>query len=76
MAKNQTYTHLIWGGMLTCMGIGLFFRIPQVMPRITQIEQFENATPFLQFCFYLMAIILIGGGCRKIFLFMKPRLKP
>jgi Na+/proline symporter len=73
MAKDESYGQLIWGGMLAAMGLALIFRIPQVMPRITQIDQFANAKPFLLICFYLMAIILIGGGCRKIYTFMKLR---
>jgi len=76
MAKEQSQFQLIWGLMLAAMGIALLYRIPQVMPRITEIEQFAYIRPFLNFCFYLMACILIAGGCRKIYLHIKPRIKP
>lgn len=57
---------LIWGVILALTGIGLIFRIPQVMPRIGEIESFTGALPFITFCFYFMAVILIGGGVKKI----------
>ena len=48
-------------------GIGVIYRIPQVMPKIIQIEQFSAASGFVYFCFYMMAVILIAGGGKKIF---------
>lgn len=67
--KRQTKTtiQLIWGVALVLMGIGVFFRIPQVMPEIAKIEQFSQAMFFIRFCFYLMGILLIGGGSKKIY---------
>ena len=76
MAKEQSQYQLVWGIMLAAMGIALLFRIPQVMPRITQIEHFAYIKPFLHFCFYLMACILIAGGCQKIYRHIKQRVKP
>ena len=57
---------LIWGIALMLAGFGVFYRIPQVMPRLAQIEGFANAMGFIQFCFYLMGIILVGGGAKKV----------
>lgn len=57
---------IVWGVLLTLMGIGVFFRIPQVMPRIEQIEYFSSIIWFVKFSFYLLGILLIGGGIRKI----------
>ena len=48
------------------MGIGVFYRIPQVMPDIEKIEQFASMTVYIRFCFYLIGILLIGGGAKKI----------
>ncbi len=76
MAKDQSVIQFIWGILLAAMGVALLFRIPQVMPRITQIEQFSHLKPFIGFCFYLMAVILLAGGCRKIIQFIKHRPKP
>ncbi|OQY12888.1 MAG: hypothetical protein B6I31_02370 [Desulfobacteraceae bacterium 4572_19] len=49
------------------MGFGVFYRIPQVMPKI---EEFQNSSFilfFIRLCFYLMGIILIGGGAKKLY---------
>lgn len=67
---------LVWGGILALTGIGLIFRIPQVMPRISEIESFAGALPFITFCFYFMAAILIGGGVRKIIAHFRRRESP
>jgi hypothetical protein len=57
---------LIWGLTLVFAGFGVFYRIPQVMPKIEQIQQFSSATGVIRFCFYVIGIILIGGGLKKI----------
>ncbi len=57
---------LIWGVALVAAGIGVFFRIPEVMPQIRSIPVFADMIPFITFCFYLMGIVLIGGGGKKI----------
>jgi hypothetical protein len=66
MQNNKTSLQLIWGLMLTLAGIGVFFRIPQVMPRIESIPQFSSIIPFIYFCFYLIGILLVVGGIKKI----------
>jgi len=71
MAANRDKAQLIWGIALALAGIGVFFRIPQVMPRIEQIPHFSSVTIFIRFCFYLMGVMLIGGGGKKIFVFLK-----
>ncbi|OQY05103.1 MAG: hypothetical protein B6I22_08035 [Desulfobacteraceae bacterium 4572_123] len=71
MAANRDKAQLIWGIVLALAGIGVFFRIPQVMPRIEQIPHFSSVTIFIRFCFYLMGVMLIGGGGKKIFVFLK-----
>lgn len=37
------------------------------MPRIATIEQFASVLPVIRGCFYLMGIMLIGGGAKKIY---------
>jgi hypothetical protein len=49
-------------------GVGLFFRIPQVMPQIRQIEYFSGVLPFVYFCMYFVAVFLVAGGARKLYL--------
>ena len=65
--QSKTTVQLIWGVALVIMGIGVFFRIPQVMPKIAKIEQFSQVMFFIRFCFYLMGILLVGGGSKKIY---------
>jgi hypothetical protein len=64
---GKSKIQLIWGTALLIVGIGVFIRIPQVMPEIEKIKQFSSALFFIRFCFYLMGALLIGGGFKKIF---------
>jgi Ni,Fe-hydrogenase I cytochrome b subunit len=65
--KNKPVFQVIYGIALTLAGIGVFYRIPQVMPKVEQIQQFSSVIGFIRFCFYLMGVILIGGGIKKIY---------
>ena len=67
MDKNKIVTKIVWGIILTLAGIGVFFRIPQVMPKIAKIEYFSSAMYFIRFCFYLMGVLLIWGGVKRIY---------
>jgi hypothetical protein len=64
--KNKVYFQLAWGIVLVLAGIGVFFRIPQVMPRVKTIAYFASLGWFIYFCFYLIGLLLILGGSRKI----------
>ncbi len=57
---------LYYGIALLVAGLGVFYRIPQVMPKVESFEQFAAASGFIRFCFYFMGIILVGGGIKKI----------
>ena len=65
--KNRIYFQIIWGILLVLAGVGVFFRIPQVMPKVKTIESFASAIGFVYFCFYLLGFLLILGGGRKIY---------
>ena len=67
MDKNKIVFQLVWGALLTLAGIGVFFRIPQVLPKIKPIEYFSSAIGFVYVCFYLLGFLLIFGGGRKIY---------
>lgn len=58
---------MIWGVALTLAGIGVFFRIPQVMPKIEKIQYFASAMYFIRFCFYLLGVLLVWGGTKKLY---------
>lgn len=67
MHQNRAIIQIIWGGLLLAAGLGMFIRIPQVMPRIESMEQFASISPFIRFCLYLMGILLVGGGGKKLY---------
>jgi len=67
MAKNNINIQIVWGVVLVLAGIGVFFRIPQVMPKIQEIEHFSSVIFFIRFCFYFLGVLLIGGGAKKIY---------
>jgi hypothetical protein len=64
--ENTSPGQLIWGVALVLAGLGVFYRIPQVMPQIATIDTFAGALWIIRLCLYLMGIILIGGGAKKI----------
>jgi len=71
MADKTNRLQLIWGVLLLLAGIGVLFRIPQIMPEIKKIEQFARYIYFIYFCFYLLAILLIVGGGKKVYTYLK-----
>lgn len=48
------------------MGAAVFFRIPQVMPKLIQMGISDTAVLTVRICFYLIGVLLVGGGIRKI----------
>jgi hypothetical protein len=66
--NSKATLQIVWGLLLVMAGVGLFFRIPQVMPQIRQIEYFSGIIPFIYFCMYFIAVFLIAGGARKLYL--------
>lgn len=71
--KAKSTLQLIWGLLLLIAGIGVFFRIPQLMPEIKKIEHFEPYIIFIYFCFYLIGILLIVGGGKKVYHYLKSK---
>ena len=67
MEKNKIHFQLIWGVLLLLAGVGVFFRIPQVMPKVKTIEYFSSVIGFIYFCFYLLGFLLVFGGAKKIY---------
>lgn len=67
MPENRSAFQLVWGILLTAAGIGVFFRVPQVMPKIEMIQAFSDAAGYIRFCFYFIGILLVGGGVKKIY---------
>ncbi|MEW6672638.1 MAG: hypothetical protein AB1427_13110 [Thermodesulfobacteriota bacterium] len=66
MQKTRNVVQLVWGIALVLAGIGVFFRIPYVMPKVEKIEQFAGVLFYIRVSFYLLGILLISGGAQKI----------
>ena len=71
MAQKKNTLQFIWGILLLFAGIGVFVRIPQVMPAIKKIEHFAPYMVFIYFCFYLLGVLLIVGGGKKVYHYLK-----
>ena len=54
------------------MGLAFFFRIPEIMTKVETIEYFSSVQFFLRIGFYLMAVILVGGGLKKLYRYWQP----
>jgi hypothetical protein len=67
MKNANSYFHAIWGGALLLMGIAVFFRIPQIMAKLSSVEQYASGNLFLKFCMYLIGVMLVGGGIKKLY---------
>ncbi len=67
MGDKKNTGQLIWSIALMLMGLGVFYRIPQVMPRISNYETSSIQMIFIRFCFYLVGAMLLGGGARKLY---------
>jgi hypothetical protein len=63
---NKNPVQLIWGIALLLMGIGVIFRVPVVIDSISTAGELSSGLYFFRFCFYLIAVILMGGGIKKI----------
>ena len=54
------------------MGVAVFFKVPQVVPKLEEMGQSEFTITFFRICMYIMGVILVGGGVRKLILHFKP----
>ncbi|MFO7929829.1 MAG: hypothetical protein R6U97_00335 [Desulfosalsimonas sp.] len=73
--SGQELLQLIWGSALALMGLAFFFRIPGIMQQVKQMDYLFSVQVFLRVCFYLMAVILVSGGGKKIYNFLQAREK-
>ena len=61
----------MWAIALILAGLGVFFRVQQVLPQLTGLSQYSGIPWIIRICFYIIGIILIGGGIRKLFVHFK-----
>ncbi|OQX05342.1 MAG: hypothetical protein BWK80_52305 [Desulfobacteraceae bacterium IS3] len=67
MTKDKSLIQMIWGIALVLAGIGIFFAMPQKIVQLQQMQASSFFINFTRFSFYLIALLLIGGGGRKIY---------
>lgn len=67
MSDNRESIQKVWAILLILAGVGVFIRIPQVLPKIEAIRQFENSIGVIKFCFYFIGVFLVGGGIKKLY---------
>jgi len=70
--NNVQVVKLAWGAALIMVGVAVFFRIPQVIPKLVEMGQSATTVWFIRICFYLMGILLVGGGIKKISQYIRP----
>jgi len=56
-----------YGIIITVVGFSVFYRIPQVMPRIATIDFFEQKLFIVKACFYIMGGLLVLAGSIRIY---------
>ena len=71
MDKGKIQTQLVWGALLTLMGVAFFFQIPRAMARIKSIDSSTLEIGFVYFCLYLIDLGLLVGGVKKLYVYYK-----
>lgn len=66
MKEFQFVIQSAWGFALLVMGIAFFFQISDIMSRLSTVPYSQGALIFMRICLYLMSILLVGGGIRKL----------
>ncbi len=56
-----------YGIVLTAVGLGVFYRIPQVMPKVEAIEFFSQKLLAVKVSFYLLGAFLVLAGAIRIY---------
>ncbi len=70
---KRTFT-FYYGIVLIAVGIGVFMRIPEVMPQVAAIEFFTEKIAIVKFCFYMLGgLLILAGGIRVFKNYKKPK---
>jgi len=65
----KSSNQLIWGIALVLAGVGVLLRNLDVMPRLA--EEYESFSKSVVVIFYLIGLVLIYGGVKKIIGYFK-----
>jgi hypothetical protein len=63
---SKDRVQLVWAGALIFMGIAVFFRIPQILPKLVEMGHSATTVGFIRVCFYIIGCLLVGGGIKKL----------
>ncbi len=64
---DKTKFRLYYGIILIAVGLGVFYRIPQVTPQIETIEFFSQKMFMVKLCFYILGTFLVVAGGIRIY---------
>jgi uncharacterized membrane protein YqgA involved in biofilm formation len=54
-----------YGIVITVVGLSVFYRIPQVMPKVATIDFFAQKLFIVKACFYILGgLLVLAGGIR------------
>jgi len=67
MNKPNNVVQMIWGLLLVIAGVAVFINIPEKILEIQQVKNFSSNLFFIRLCFYLISILMICGGVKKIY---------
>jgi uncharacterized membrane protein HdeD (DUF308 family) len=75
MEKNdqqKNHLQLIWAVVLISAGIAVFLEIPGKTSQLAQLWRSSASIWAFRISFYLIGILLVGGGIRKIIQYFQP----
>jgi len=72
--NNQPKNHLqlVLAGVLMSVGVAVFLEIPRKMAQLEQLYKSPAKIWAFKICFYLVGILLVGGGIRKAVQYFLP----
>ena len=59
--QHKNIIQLIWGSLLIIVGAGVIIKVHRIFP-------FSEGLTFRQIAMYILAVMLIGGGIKRIYL--------
>ncbi len=73
MQIKKELLQLFWGVLLAAAGVGIFIRIHMLGSTLEEVAGDPSRAIFARICLYIMAVLLIGGGIRKIYHIVKTK---
>jgi len=56
-----------YGIVLIAVGLGVFYRIPEVTEQVANIAFFSSKLFIVRFCFYMLGIFLVIAGSIRVY---------